>query len=112
MLIYSSSSYSSSSSSSSSYSSSSAAAASSSSPPSGVSGSPFFLPGLSPNHLGSLLEVLLLHSSYFSFQQDSRCSALTTSQPPSYIFLSVIIRSGICSTLILGVHADLWWVLS
>merc|ERR1712235_155410 len=33
--------------------------------------------------------------------------------PASLIhFLSVIIRSGICSTLILGVHADLWWVLS
>merc|ERR1719277_728773 len=33
--------------------------------------------------------------------------------PTSLIhFLSVIIRSGICSTLILGVHADLWWVLS
>merc|ERR1739845_155414 len=33
--------------------------------------------------------------------------------PASLIhFLSVIIRPGICSTLILGVHADLWWVLS
>merc|ERR1712025_1190953 len=33
--------------------------------------------------------------------------------PSSLIhFLSVIIRSGVCSTLILGVHADLWWVLS
>merc|ERR1711897_113553 len=82
--IYSSSS---SSSSSSSYSSSSSTgAASSASSPSGVSASPAFLPGLSPNHLGSLLAGLLDHSSYFSFQMASRDSARMTSQPPSYNF--------------------------
>merc|ERR1712040_21055 len=79
--------YSSSSSSSSSYSSSSAAASSPpSSSPSGVGASPAFLPGLSPNHLGSFLDGLLDHSSNFSFQMASRDSARMTSQPPSYSF--------------------------
>merc|ERR1712193_564166 len=82
----SSSSPSSSSSSSSSSASSSIGASPPSSSPSGVSGSPDFFPGLSPNHLGSLLVGLLVHSSYFSFQTASRVSALITSQPPSYSF--------------------------
>merc|ERR1712083_57779 len=85
-LVYSSSSYSSSSSSSSSYSSSAAASSPPSSSPSGVGASPAFLPGLSPNHLGSFLEGLLDHSSNFSFQMASRDSARMTSQPPSYSF--------------------------
>merc|ERR1719154_1012229 len=74
------------SSSSSSYSSSAGASSPPSSSPSGVSGSPDFLPGLSPNHLGSFLDGLLDHSSYFSFQMASTDSALMTSQPPSYSF--------------------------
>merc|ERR1712168_346896 len=73
-------------SSSSSSSSSTAGASPPSSSPSGDSGSPAFLPGLSPNHLGSLLAGLLVHSSYFSFQIASNDSALMTSQPPSYSF--------------------------
>merc|ERR1719513_314576 len=36
-----------------------------SSSPSGVSASPAFLPGLSPNHLGSFFAGLFDHSSYF-----------------------------------------------
>merc|ERR1719474_617991 len=86
--VYSSSSSAAASSPPSSSSSSSSAAASSPPPssPSGVSASPAFLPGLSPNHLGSFFAGLLDHSSYFSFQMASRDSALMTSQPPSYSF--------------------------
>merc|ERR1712180_461697 len=65
------------------YSSSSSPSSSSSS---GVGASPAFLPGLSPNHFGSFLLGLLVHSSYFSFQTASKVSALITSQPPSYSF--------------------------
>merc|ERR1719233_2453882 len=67
-------------------SSSTGGASPASSSPSGVSGSPAFLPGLSPNHLGNLFDGLLVHSSYFSFQIASRDSALMTSHPPSYSF--------------------------
>merc|ERR1719266_1393550 len=67
-------------------SSSSSSSSSSNSSSSGVSASPAFLPGLSPNHLGSLLAGLFDHSSYFSFQMASRDSARMTSQPPSYSF--------------------------
>merc|ERR1719446_1897914 len=81
---YSSSSSSSYSSSSSSYSSSAASSAASS--PSGVSGSPGFLPGRSPNHLGSLDLALLVQSVFLSFHNCSNISALTTSAPPSYSF--------------------------
>merc|ERR1719495_1789557 len=74
------------SSSSSSYSSSSSSYSSSSASPSGVSGSPAFLPGLSPNHFGSLVLALLVHSVFLSFHMDSNHSALRTSAPPSYNF--------------------------
>merc|ERR1712020_802925 len=77
-------------SSSSSSSSSSSTSAGASAPPSssssGDSGSPAFLPGRSPNHLGNLVFGLFCHSEYFSFHKAWRCSALTTSQPPSYNF--------------------------
>merc|ERR1711962_296404 len=59
---------------------------SSSSSSSGVSGSPAFLPGRSPNHLGRRALGLFVQSSYFSFHITSRVSALITSQPPSYNF--------------------------
>merc|ERR1712055_975662 len=74
------------SSSSSSSSSSSAGGASPPSSSSGVSGSPAFLPGRSPNHLGRRVLALLLQSSYLSFHMASSISARTTSQPPSYSF--------------------------
>merc|ERR1719336_2066396 len=49
--------------------------------------------------------ILLLPCSLQVFSSDNF--------PATFIhFLSVIIRSGVCSTLILGVHSDLWWVLS
>merc|ERR1712180_429515 len=67
-------------------SSSSSSSSSPSSSPSGVGASPAFLPGLSPNHFGSFLLGLLVHSSYFSFQTASKVSALITTQPPSYSF--------------------------
>merc|ERR1711962_1909790 len=76
-------------SSSSSSSSSSSISAGGASPPSsssGVSGSPVFLPGRSPNHLGRRALGLFVQSSYFSFHITSRVSALITSQPPSYNF--------------------------
>merc|ERR1711892_1318397 len=50
---------------------------------SGDSADPAFLPGRSPNHLGSFLAGLLDHSSCFSFHMASRVSALMTSHPPS-----------------------------
>merc|ERR1719191_1137258 len=83
----------SSSSSSSSYSSSAASSAAASSSPSGVSGSPAFLPGRTPNHLGSFLAGLLENSANFSFHMDSSHSARITSAPPSYsFFLSPYVR--------------------
>merc|ERR1712223_484943 len=60
---------------------------SSSSSPSGVSGSPAFLPGLTPNHLGSFLAGRFENSANFSFHIDSSHSARITSAPPSYNFL-------------------------
>merc|ERR1712223_1652296 len=72
------------------YSSSSSSAASSaaaSSSPSGVSGSPAFLPGRTPNHLGSFLAGRFENSANFSFHIDSSHSARITSAPPSYNFL-------------------------
>merc|ERR1719336_1916624 len=49
--------------------------------------------------------ILLLPCSLQVFSSDNF--------PATFIhFLSDIIRSGVCSTLILGVHSDLWWVLS
>merc|ERR1719147_537023 len=54
--------------------------------PSGVSGSPSFLPGRTPNHFGSLAFGLFDHSLNFSFQRASSSTALITSQPPSYSF--------------------------
>merc|ERR1719409_709941 len=77
----------SSSSSSSSYSSSAASSAAASSSPSGVSGSPAFLPGRTPNHFGSFLAGRLENSANFSFHMDSSHSARITSAPPSYSFL-------------------------
>merc|ERR1712088_178426 len=79
--------YSSSSSSSSSYSTSAGASAPPSSSSSGDSGSPAFLPGRSPNHLGNLDFVRFPQSfSYFSFQSFSSTSEYKTIQPPSYNF--------------------------
>merc|ERR1711976_433125 len=49
--------------------------------------------------------VFLFPAGFKVFSSDNFPSSLIH-------FLSVIIRSGIGSTLILGVHADLWWVLS
>merc|ERR1712126_764905 len=49
--------------------------------------------------------VFLFPARFKVFSSDNFPSSLVH-------FLSVIIRSGVCSTLILGVHADLWWVLS
>merc|ERR1711872_592588 len=54
--------------------------------PHGVSGSPAFLPGRSPNHLGRRALGRLVQSSYLSFHIPSSISARTTSQPPSYSF--------------------------
>merc|ERR1719432_281457 len=51
--------------------------------PSGVSGSPGFLPGRSPHHLGSRLLGRSTYSAYFSFQTLSSLSLLHTSQPPA-----------------------------
>merc|ERR1719331_855718 len=73
--------------SSSSYSSSAASSAAASSSPSGVSGSPAFLPGRTPNHFGSFLAGRFETSANFSFHMDSSHSARITSAPPSYSFL-------------------------
>merc|ERR1712037_274864 len=86
-MLYSSSSSSSYSSSSSSYSSSAASSAAASSSPSGVSGSPAFLPGRTPNHFGSFLAGRFENSANFSFHIPSSHSARITSAPPSYSFL-------------------------
>merc|ERR1719449_560868 len=72
--------------SSSSSNSSSASSSTASSSPSGVSGSPSFLPGLTPHHLGSLDLGLLFHSPSFSFHTPSSHSARMISAPPSYSF--------------------------
>merc|ERR1719367_385611 len=49
--------------------------------------------------------VLLLPGSFKMFSSDNFPATLVQ-------LLSVIIRSGVSSALILGVHSDLWWVLS
>merc|ERR1719331_135915 len=54
---------------------------------SGVSGSPAFLPGRTPNHFGSFLAGRFENSANFSFHMDSSHSARITSAPPSYSFL-------------------------
>merc|ERR1712114_150176 len=108
MIVYSSSSSSSYSSSSSSYSSSPPASSAASSSPSGVSGSPSFLPGQTPHHLGSLALGLLFHSPSFSFQTASSHSDLMISAPPSYNFflspyvLVSVLRSYLENMCILG----------
>merc|ERR1719206_727720 len=73
--------YSSSSSSSTTSSSSTSSSAAASSSPSGVSGSPAFLPGRTPNHFGSLALGLLDHSPNFSFQAASSLLAWANTKP-------------------------------
>merc|ERR1712064_67538 len=51
------------------------------------------------------LIIFLFPDTFKVFSSDNFPSSLIH-------FFSVIIRSGVCSTLILGVHADFWWVLS
>merc|ERR1719367_1423100 len=70
------------------------------------------LAGSLPEPLGKLLGwslapfiVLLLPGSFKMFSSDNFPATLVQ-------LLSVIIRSGVSSALILGVHSDLWWVLS
>merc|ERR1712107_170148 len=114
-FVYSSSSSSSSSSSfSSSSSSSSSTSSGGASPPSsssGVSGSPAFLPGRSPNHLGRRALGLLVQSSYFL---PHGLKVLSSDDLPATFvqLLSVVVGSGVGTSLVLGVHTDLGWVLA
>merc|ERR1719391_1885289 len=89
------------SSSSSSGSGSGGASSSSSSSSSSDLGSPFFLPGRSPNHLGSLVFVLFWNSSNFSLKYFSNSSLHNTCHPPSNNFFlsSYVLLSGLRSNL-------------